>query len=75
LPDGIFSNQKSPLGKILEGLGMEEVGKYILWPFGIYYGQIGTFYVHSLMYWQFGIFSPDLVYCVKKNLATLHATA
>jgi hypothetical protein len=27
------------------------------------------------MYWQFGIFSPDLVYCVKKNLATLHATA
>jgi hypothetical protein len=26
LPDGIFSNQKSNFGKILEGLGMEKVG-------------------------------------------------
>jgi hypothetical protein len=46
LPDGIFSNQKSQFGKILEGLRMEKVGIfrahleyaragwYILWPFG-----------------------------------------
>jgi hypothetical protein len=46
LPDGIFSNQKSQFGKILEGLAMEDVGIfndhlvqftviwYILWPFG-----------------------------------------
>jgi hypothetical protein len=26
LPDGLFSNQKSKFGKILEGLAMEEVG-------------------------------------------------
>jgi hypothetical protein len=26
LPDGIISNQKYQLGKILEGFGMEEVG-------------------------------------------------
>jgi hypothetical protein len=46
VPDGIFSNQKSQLGKILEGYGMAKVGIfyghleyikviwYILWPFG-----------------------------------------
>jgi hypothetical protein len=46
LPDGLFSNQKSQFGKILEGLRMENAGKlycnleyftvicYILWPFG-----------------------------------------
>jgi hypothetical protein len=45
LPDGLLSNQKSQFGKILEGLGMENVGIfyghseyftaiwYILWPF------------------------------------------
>jgi hypothetical protein len=49
LPDGIFSNQKSRFGQILEGLAMEDVGVfyvhlvyfmaiwYILWPFGIFY--------------------------------------
>jgi hypothetical protein len=26
LPDGLFSNQKSKFGKILEGLAMEDVG-------------------------------------------------
>jgi hypothetical protein len=36
LPDGIFSNQKSQFGKLLEGLAMEDVGIfiaiwYILW--------------------------------------------
>jgi hypothetical protein len=28
-------------------------------------------YGHLEILWQFGIFSPVLVYCVKKNLATL----
>jgi hypothetical protein len=28
LPDGIFSNQKSQFGKILEVLAMEDVGIY-----------------------------------------------
>jgi hypothetical protein len=31
---------------------------YIVWPFGIFY-------------WLFGIFSPALVYCTNRNLATL----
>jgi hypothetical protein len=46
LPDGVFSNQNSRFGKILEGLAMEVVGKFyshrvnfqailhILYPFG-----------------------------------------
>jgi hypothetical protein len=36
----------------------------ILQSFGIIYG-------HFVILWQFGIFSLVLVYCVKKNLATL----
>jgi hypothetical protein len=27
-----------------------------------------------VFWWQFGIFSTVLVYCAKKNLATLHGT-
>jgi hypothetical protein len=30
LPDGLFSNKKSQLGLILEGLAMENLGRYIL---------------------------------------------
>jgi hypothetical protein len=40
----------------------------ILRPLGICYG-------HLVIFWIFGIFSPGLVYCVKKNLATLAADA
>jgi hypothetical protein len=52
LPDGIFSNQKSRFGYILEGLAMEDVGTlygylvyftaiwYSLWLFGIIYGYL-----------------------------------
>jgi hypothetical protein len=29
LPDGLFSNQKSQLGYILEGLGIENVGIFL----------------------------------------------
>jgi hypothetical protein len=32
----------------------------------------GVFSGHLVMLWKFGIFSLVLVYCVKKNLATLH---
>jgi hypothetical protein len=39
----------------------------ILWPFGTVYG-------HLVIKWQFGIFSPVLVYCVWKNPATLFMT-
>jgi hypothetical protein len=39
----------------------------ILLPFGIFYG-------HLVMLWKLGIVSPVLVYCFKKNLATLIET-
>jgi hypothetical protein len=54
------------LGKFLEGLGMEKVGMYSLWPFSKFYGYL----VHL---WPIGIkyFSPVWVHSVKKNLATL----
>jgi hypothetical protein len=36
LPDGLFSNKKSKLGKILEGLAMDDDG--------IFYGHFGPIY-------------------------------
>jgi hypothetical protein len=62
MPDGIFSNQKSQFGLILEGPAIEDVGMfydqlvnfmaiwYILWPFGIFVSHL--------------VFSPVLVYCI-----------
>jgi hypothetical protein len=68
LPEGLFSNQKSQFGKILEGLGMEKVGVffihlkyitaiwYILWPFGnlvaIWYIFPPFWYIVSRKIWQ-----------------------
>jgi hypothetical protein len=55
LPDGLFSNQESRFGSILEGLEMENVGIfydrleyftaiwYNLWPFGIAYNHLVYF--------------------------------
>jgi uncharacterized membrane protein len=60
---GLFSNQKSQFGSILEFLRMENAG--------IFYGLFGAFYGHLLMLWSFGIFSLILEYCVMNNLATL----
>jgi hypothetical protein len=66
----LFSNQKSQFGKILEGLAMENLGIFnnhlayftaignILGPFGMFCG--------NLLY-----FFTALVFCTKKNLATL----
>jgi hypothetical protein len=73
LPDGLFSNQKSKFGQILEGLAMEDVG--------IFYGRLVHFTVFCYILWTFGIargdlvyFFPVLVFCTKKNLATLVCT-
>jgi hypothetical protein len=104
MPDGLFSNQKSQFGWILEGLAMEKVGIFYvylvystafenMWSFGIFYGHLiyfmvivyfmaiwyvlwssGIYYSHLVyvpILWSFGIFSPVLVCCTKKNLATL----
>jgi hypothetical protein len=54
---------------------MEKVGMlfgclenmYVLRPFGTFNGNL-------IVYLKFGIFPPVLVYCVKKNLATLSRT-
>jgi hypothetical protein len=69
LPDGFFSNRKSQFGQILEGPRLENVV--------IFYGHLEYFtdvlgYFRTIWYilCSFGTFFPDLVYCVKKNLAT-----
>jgi hypothetical protein len=61
LPDGLFSNQKSQFGKILECLAKENLGIFydhfvyftaigkILWPFGIFCGH----WVYFSPFWYF----------------------
>jgi hypothetical protein len=70
-PDGIFSNQNSKFGKILESHRMENVCIFYyhlvnLRPFYIFYGHIlwssSVFYGHIL--WSFSIFCGHLVYFV-----------
>jgi hypothetical protein len=46
LPGGIFSNQKSQFGQILEGLAMEDVG--------IFYCHLVYFTVIWYILWLFG---------------------
>jgi hypothetical protein len=48
---------------------MEKVGMF--WSIWNILRHFGTFYGNLVIKRQFGIFSPVLVYCVKKNLATL----
>jgi hypothetical protein len=66
LPDGIFSNQKSLFGKILEGPGMEKVS--------IFYGHLKYIMAFLYILWAFGnlvtiwyVTPSVLVYCVKKS--------
>jgi hypothetical protein len=70
LPDGLFSNQKSKFGFILEGLVMEEVA--------MFYGHLVRFTVFCYILWTFGVVRGILVYFsvlvfrTKKNLATMY---
>jgi hypothetical protein len=55
--NGIFSNQNSRFGKILEGLATEDVG--------IFYGHLVYFVVIVVIWnilWSFGVFCGHLVY-------------
>jgi hypothetical protein len=56
MPDSIFPNQKSQFGQTLECLAMKDVGINILWPFGTFRGNFGTFfsfwYVIPRKIWQ-----------------------
>jgi hypothetical protein len=54
LPDGLFSNQKSKFGQILEGLALKDVG--------IFYGYLVHFTVFCYILWTFGIARGNLVY-------------
>jgi hypothetical protein len=51
---------------------MEKVG--IFFGYFEYITAIWHIFGHLVIQWKFGIFSPVLVYCVKKNLATLIPT-
>jgi hypothetical protein len=44
---------------------------YVLWPFGIFYGQLVNSMAIWYILWSFGKFFLVLVFCTKKNLATL----
>jgi hypothetical protein len=55
MPDGLFSNQKSQFGKILEGPAMQNVV--------IFYVHLVYFMAIVNISWPFGIFSPVLVCC------------
>jgi hypothetical protein len=44
---------------------------YILWPVGLFYGHWKYFMAIWYSLWSFGIFLHVLVFCTKKNLATL----
>jgi hypothetical protein len=52
LPDGLFSNQKSQFGLILQGLAMENLG--IFYDHLVYFTAIGN------ILWSFGISCGDL---------------
>jgi hypothetical protein len=68
----MFSNQKFKFGYIVEGLRIENVGI-----FDAYMEHImAIWYILWSLYnfVMFGIFFTVLVYCVKKNLATLKVT-
>jgi hypothetical protein len=54
LPDGLFSNQISEFGQILEGLAIEDVG--------IFYEHLVHFTVFCHILWTFGIVHGNLVY-------------
>jgi hypothetical protein len=65
LPDGIFSNLKYlHLGKFWRALEWKKVGLFFC---HLEY-NMAIWYIQWTFIW---LFSGDLVYCVKKNLATL----
>jgi hypothetical protein len=65
LPDGIFSNQKSKFGSILEGLEMEDVGIFYIWSYetsyALWYGlcSFGNVVIIWYIFHRFGILSDE----------------
>jgi hypothetical protein len=61
---------KNPIWVNLGGSYNRKCGS-ILWSFRIFYGNLAYFMAIWYIFPRFGIFSLVLVYCVKKNLASL----
>jgi hypothetical protein len=51
---------------------MKDVGTYMLWPFGIFDGQLIKVMAIWHILWSLGTFFLVLLCCIKINLATLH---
>jgi hypothetical protein len=69
LPDGFISDQKYQFGYILEDLEMENV---FIWSVHLeYFTTIGYIYSTFGNFVVIWCIFPALVYCTKKNLATL----
>jgi hypothetical protein len=70
---------KNPIsGKFSVGLVMEDVDMFYGHSIYIFYGQLVCTYINSIairyILWSFGVYIPVLVFCTKKNLATLMST-
>jgi hypothetical protein len=70
LPDGLFSNRKSQLWVNFGG-SFNGKSWYILGPFGLFYCYWKYFMAIWYIVLSFGIFFSVLVFCTRKNLATL----
>jgi hypothetical protein len=70
LPDGIFFKPKIP---IWVNFGGSCNGRcwYIIWSIGLFYGYMVYFVANVYILGLFVMFFPALVYCNKRNLATL----
>jgi hypothetical protein len=63
----VYVQAKNPnMGQFLRALKLEKIGTF--------YGHLEYITDSGAILWQFGSFSPLLVYCVMKNLATLSHT-
>jgi hypothetical protein len=52
LPDGVFSNKKYQFGQILEGIGMENVGIFmVIWNILKPYGKFQSYLVYFMVIW------------------------
>jgi hypothetical protein len=68
LPDGLFSNQKSQYGYLLEGLAMQNLG--IFYDHLVYFTAIANIFGHLVYFPQPWYFVPRLG-IFYQNLATL----
>jgi hypothetical protein len=65
LPDDLFSNQNTNLGKFLGPWNRNVC--YSLWPFGIYYGSL----VHIIVIWKINsnlVYFPPFWYLVSRKI-------